>query len=170
MVFSGRLLNGRSSMPSLLASCGTLVAVTPLVIWCHDSLFSLCRVRGSSMEPTLFSGDILVVRKADGFWQRWKLPTSISSSRTTVEGGDEEKDDLKRFTENDEQSNKRERVLAYEREHCNSNGSIGLLRKPPTPLTGNIVVCKDPEKYPDRWSIERVAAIGGETVRVHTIL
>jgi signal peptidase I len=137
-------------------------------------LFSLCRVRGSSMEPTLFSGDILVVRKADGFWQRWKLPTSSSSSssssRTTVEGGDEEKDDRQQFTENDEQSCKRERVLVYEREHCNSNGSIGLLRKPPTPLTGNIVVFKDPKKYPDRWSIERVAAIGGETVRMHSIL
>jgi signal peptidase I len=155
-------------MPSLLASCGTLVAVTPLAIWCHDSLFSLCRVRGSSMDPTLFPGDILVVRKADGFWQRWKLPTSISSM-TTVEGGDEEKDDSQRLIENDERSNKREQVLAYEREHCNSNGSVGLLRKPPTPLTGNIVVFKDPEKYPDRWNIERVAAIGGETVRVHTI-
>ena len=105
------------------------------------------------MEPTLFWGDILVLRKADGFWQRWKLPT------TSI--GLEEKDDL------DETSIKRERILVYEREHCNSNGSIGLLRKPPTPIAGNIVIFKNPEKYTDRWSIERVIATGGETVRLH---
>lgn len=146
-------MDGRSAS-SFLASCGTMVAISPLVIWSNDSFFSLCRVRRSSMEPTLFPGDILVVRKADGFWQRWKLPAIMGG---TI--GDE------RQTDDDERSIERERVLAYEREHCNSNGSVGLLRKPPTPLTGDIVVLKDPEKYPGQWIVERVVAIGGETVR-----
>uniref|UniRef100_A0A6T9YI78 Mitochondrial inner membrane protease subunit 2 n=1 Tax=Pseudo-nitzschia arenysensis TaxID=697910 RepID=A0A6T9YI78_9STRA len=144
MAFSQQLLKGRAA-PSFLASCGTLVAVTPLIVWAHDSLFSLCRVRDSSMEPTLFPGDILVVRKADGFWQRWTTTKEEAIDETA--------------------SVERERILAYERDHCNSNGAIGLLRKPPIPISGNIIVFKNPEKYPDQWSIQRVLATGGETVR-----
>lgn len=96
------------------------------------------------MEPTLFSGDVLVVRKADGFWQRW---TNSTKEETEIDGSAVE----------------RERILAYERDHCNSSGAIGLLRKPPTPITGNIVVFKNPETYPDQWSIKRVLGTGGET-------
>ena len=154
MAFYERILK-RGASPSFLASCGTLIAVAPLVVWANDSLFSLCEVRDSSMEPTLFSGDILVVRKADGIWQRWKLPSN--SSETT---------DEKKIDELNEVFAKRQQILDYEKEHCNSNGAIGLLRKPPTPITGNIVVFKNPDKYPDRWSIERVLATGGETVRL----
>eukprot|EP00533_Pseudo-nitzschia_delicatissima_P015486 CAMPEP_0197263442 /NCGR_PEP_ID=MMETSP1432-20130617/1168_1 /TAXON_ID=44447 /ORGANISM="Pseudo-nitzschia delicatissima, Strain UNC1205" /LENGTH=148 /DNA_ID=CAMNT_0042727935 /DNA_START=176 /DNA_END=619 /DNA_ORIENTATION=- len=95
------------------------------------------------MEPTLFSGDVVVVRKADGFWQRW----SSTKEETGVDKSDVE----------------RQRILAYERDHCNSNGAIGLLRKPPTPITGNIVVFNNPESYPDQWSIKRVLGTGGET-------
>jgi len=109
------------------------------------------------MEPTLFPGDILVIRKADGLWQRWKFPSR------RIEGN-EEKNHSGRFNEADERAFERERVLAYEREHCNSNGSIGLFRKPPTPITGDVAVFKDPGTYPDRWNIKRVVAIGGETV------
>ena len=109
------------------------------------------------MEPTLFSGDILVVRKADGIWQRWKLSSSSSSSSETTKE--------KEMNDSEEVFAKREQILAYEKEHCNSNGAIGLLRKPPTPIAGNIVVFKNPDKYPDRWSVERVLATGGETVR-----
>ncbi len=148
MASSQRLLK-LGAAPSFLASCGTLVAVAPLIVWAHDSLFSLCRVRDSSMEPTLFSGDILVVRKADGFWQRWTMREEEKAV--------------------DKASLERERILAYERDHCNSNGAIGLLRKPPIPISGNIVVFKNPEKYPDQWNIERVLATGGETVSFHNM-
>jgi signal peptidase I len=109
------------------------------------------------MEPTLFPGDVLVVRKSDGIWQRWR------SSRT-VGGG--ETNTNEKVTDYDEQAIQREKILAYERKHCNSNGFVGLLRKPPTPVNGNIVVFKDPQKYPDRWNVERVVGVGGETVRL----
>lgn len=142
-------------MPSFFASCGTMIAVFPLAVWAHDSFFSICRVRGSSMEPTLFCGDILVVRKSDGFWQRWTRPR-------TIEGEEVMEDE--RPKDNIEWAIERERVLAYEREYCNSNGSIGLLRKPPTPITGNIVVFKNPERFPDQWNIKRVVALGGQIV------
>jgi len=108
------------------------------------------------MEPTLFHGDILVVRKADGFWQRLKMPASFRMK--------EGKNNHESIIDNDEHAIKRERILAYERQHCNSNGHIGLLRKPPTPVTGDIVIFKSPDKYPDQWSIKRTIAIGGESV------
>ena len=117
------------------------------------------------MEPTLFAGDIVLVRKADGFWQRWKT----SSGNRTVEGG-EGKQQKEMPIINDKFTIERERVLAYERKHGNSNGSIGLLRKPPTPITNNLVVFKDPEKYPDRWNVKRVVALGGQIVRVQSLL
>lgn len=141
-----------TAISSIIASCGTLFAVSPLVVWSLDSLFSIGRVRDSTMEPTLFRGDVLVIRKADGFWQRLKVPTR---DKTTED---------ERLTDNDKRAIERERVLAYERNHCNSNGYIGLLRKPPTPITGNIVVFKDPEKYPDEWNIKRAVALGGESI------
>ena len=153
-------MNGKS-MSSILVSSGTLIAATPLVVWSRDSLFSLCWVQGSSMEPTLFHGDILVVRKADGFWQRLKMPEKFRMK--------ERKDNHGSSFDNDEQAIKREQILAYERQHCNSNGHIGFLRKPPTPVTGNIVVFKTPEKYPDQWNIKRTIALGGESVRVHSL-
>jgi len=108
------------------------------------------------MEPTLFAGDIVLVRKADGFWQRWKT----SSGNRTVGGEGKQQKEMPIIK--DKFTIERERVLAYERKHCNSNGSIGLLRKPPTPITNNLVVFKDPKKYPDRWNVKRVVALGGQ--------
>ena len=104
------------------------------------------------MEPTLFSGDIIVVRKSDGFWQQWTRPW---------ENAENQSDSNLRW------AIERERVLAYERDHCNSNGTaIGILRKPATPITGDIVVYEDPEKFPGHWNIKRVVALGGQTVRI----
>ena len=48
---------------SFFASFGTIIAISPIVVWAHDSFFSVCRIRGKSMEPTLYCGDIVVVRK-----------------------------------------------------------------------------------------------------------
>eukprot|EP00536_Pseudo-nitzschia_multiseries_P012289 jgi/Psemu1/208220/e_gw1.462.10.1 len=159
MINFSRHLRNRT-IPSVFASCGTMIAVFPIAVWAHDSLFSLCRVRGSSMEPTLFHGDIVVVRKSDGFWQHW----TRSFDKATIERK-EGNYEHERTTDNNQWAVERERVLAFEREHCNSNGAIGLLRKPATPITGDIVVFKDPEKYPDRWNIKRVVALGGQIMR-----
>lgn len=163
--------------PSVLfASCGTMIACFPLAVWAHDSLFSLCRVRGSSMEPTLFNGDIIVVRKSDGFWQRWTRPVvektkTKTRTKESNEGKDGQECQNPATRDNSNENNQRwiverERVLAFERENCNSNGLIGLLRKPATPITGDIVVFKDPERYPDRWNIKRVVALGGQQVQL----
>ena len=111
------------------------------------------------MEPALFDGDVVVVRKSDGFWQRFTRPIGNDS-----QGRQADRHKHQRWAA------ERERVLSYEREHCNSNGSIGLLRKPATPITGDIVVFKDPEKYPDRWNIKRVVALGGQIARASVLV
>lgn len=160
MNYSRRLMNGGNRY-SFFASCGSAVAALPLAIWLHDNFFSLCLVRGSSMEPTLFDGDILVVRKSDGFWQRWTRP----DNDTTLNGDDRREDQKITQSANKRWAIERKHMLAYEREHCNSNGSIGLLRKPPIPIKEDIVVFKDPGKYPDRWNIKRAVAFGGQLVR-----
>ena len=41
------------------------VASLPLTVWVRDSLVDVCRVQGTSMEPVLRDGDILLVRKCD---------------------------------------------------------------------------------------------------------
>lgn len=156
---------------SFFASFGTIIAISPIVVWAHDSFFSVCRIRGKSMEPTLYCGDIVVVRKSDGFWQRWTRPL-IQDEKEKEEYKEKEGTKGKKQPDNTNYSNnewaiKRGKILAFEKDYCNSNGSIGLFRKPPTPINGDIVVYKNPEKYPDQWNIKRVIAIGGQTVRTN---
>jgi Signal peptidase, peptidase S26 len=43
----------------------TLLAMIPLLIWFRDSFFSVYRVQGTSMEPTLYHNEIVLVRKCD---------------------------------------------------------------------------------------------------------
>lgn len=134
-----------------LSSLGTAVALSPVVLWALDSVFSIHRIVDNSMEPTLSKGDLVVVRKAEGFWQRWTRPLN----------GDENHHNNIWLAE-------RSKILNLEKEHCQSNGAIGLLRKPPVPITGDIIVYKDPHKYPDRLNVKRVTALGGQTVRQHS--
>ncbi|MGK3738663.1 MAG: signal peptidase I [Bacillariaceae sp.] len=157
------------SASSFFASFGTIIAISPIIVWAHDGFFSICKIRGKSMEPTLYCGDIVVVRKSDGFWQRWTRPRPLIKD-------EEEDEEEKKGTKGKKQPNKndnnewaieRGKILAFERDYCNSNGSIGLFRKPPTPINGDIVVYKNPEKYPDQWNIKRVIAIGGQNVRTN---
>jgi len=131
------------------------------------------------MEPTLYDGDIVVVRSADGFWQRWtKRQEDIASQKHNGENGydddyhgadnniyddDDDDDDDRRW------SYERRRVLEYEGEQCNVNPTPDLiLRCPPIPVTGDIVVFQDPTKYfPNHsWNIKRVIGLGGQMVLV----
>jgi signal peptidase I len=89
----------------------------------------------------LYDGDVVVVRKSDGIWQRWTR----------------EKDESGWAAE-------REKVLAYEKQHCRSSSFTGWLRIPPVPVRNNIVVYKDPETYPPKWNIKRVIGLGGQIV------
>ena len=121
------------------------VAAMPLFFWAQDSLFSLYWVSGSSMEPSLKHGDIVVVRKADGIWQR----------KTR-----KEEDPVDTF--------QREHQRDLEHKHCNANGVGWLLHKPPMPVVDDIVVYHDPEEYPPKYSIKRVVGLGQQVIIIPT--
>ena len=94
------------------------------------------------MEPTLKDGDIVVFRKSESFLWR----------------GNDDEGPEKQF--------EREQVQEWERTHCNQTISPSwFVKKPPLPVTGNIIVYQDPEYYPSRWNIKRVIGLGGQVVR-----
>jgi signal peptidase I len=164
----------------------TVVATLPLAVWINDTFFKLCRVHGSSMEPTLLDGDVVVVRLSDGFWQQWtrKLPVNETDddansnsdigrrrkdtvdiqqhglSGITNQRTDYNKDDIRWDYE-------RRKVLKYESEYCNVNPNPNVwLRRPPVPVAGDIVVFHDPSTYgpSSAWNIKRVIGLGGQMV------
>lgn len=117
------------------------LAALPTFVWMQDSVFSLYRVSGSSMEPSLKHGDIVVVRKSDGIWQR----------KTR-----KDEDPMLTF--------QRDHQRDLEQIHCNSNGVGWLLHKPPMPVVGDIIVYQDPTEYPPRYSIKRVVGLGQQII------
>lgn len=160
------------------------------------------------MEPTLWHGDIVVVRKSDGFWQRWTRKVTVGSEGSSGESGEglddirggsgiinyhkrprsnnrndnndnngnssgndttrtkgedgDENDDLFRW------HNERRQVLKREAIHCSSHPSPDLvLRRPPIPVTGDVVVYQDPTAYGNgKKNIKRVVGLGGQMVRI----
>ena len=137
---SANVLTGKLASVSGTAWASALAAV-PILLWAHDSLFSLYRVNGSSMEPSLKHGDIVIVRKADGIWQKQTRKNE---------------DPLLTF--------QRRQQLDLERTHCHSNGVSWLIHKPPTPTINDIIVFKDPTEYPWKYSIKRVIGLGHQVV------
>ncbi|KAG7344245.1 signal peptidase I [Nitzschia inconspicua] len=156
------------------------LATIPLAILLHDNLFSLYRVKGSSMEPSLQDGDVVVVRKADGIWQRWTQtwPIKDNVNNNNKNSNSSSNNNNKKIGDNDADNTnpsispfawaiERGDVLEYEMEHCRSSPRTGWLRTPPVPVTGNIVVFQDPETYPSQWNIKRVIGLGGQVVLVN---
>jgi signal peptidase I len=123
----------------------TVVASVPIVLWGRDNFYSLVRVQGASMEPTLQQGDVVLVRKADG----GALPRLFSS---LVFGG--ARDDASTSTVS------RSAVL--------SNPSFArLYERPPQVKTGQVVVFQSVETaFPSEWIVKRVWGTHGTWVQV----
>jgi signal peptidase I len=101
------------------------------------------------MEPSLKDGDILLVRKSDNMlWQYWNNKTSDKLSESV------------------ERTFQRDRLEEFEALHCSTTPSI--IQKPPMPLTGDVVVYKDPRDYnpQQKMNIKRVVGLGGQIVRI----
>jgi hypothetical protein len=83
-----------SSVSLLRRYLTSAVLVVPPVLYYRDNFYSLYVVRGTSMEPSLNHGDVLLVRKSDVYpermWRRWK---SGSSPPPSVVGASEEEDE-----------------------------------------------------------------------------
>eukprot|EP00578_Thalassiosira_sp_NH16_P014114 CAMPEP_0181107088 /NCGR_PEP_ID=MMETSP1071-20121207/16892_1 /TAXON_ID=35127 /ORGANISM="Thalassiosira sp., Strain NH16" /LENGTH=208 /DNA_ID=CAMNT_0023190565 /DNA_START=462 /DNA_END=1088 /DNA_ORIENTATION=+ len=128
----------------------------PPIVFFKDNFYSLYRVEGSSMEPSLYHGDVLLVRKSDVFpgtmWKRWM---SLASSY-------EEEEDHQNAV----------RVMALD---ASMGSPIGdwwsgntYLKPPMIHRIGSVIVFKAPDatKYPSReFRVKRVIGLGGQICR-----
>lgn len=167
-----------ASRPTALLS---VAAAIPLVISIRDSFYSLCKVQGSSMEPTLKDGDILLMRKADfPVLRRWGIGTGrhdgpdkstmrkdlLTVKKTYDSDGDDE-------NENERISNllmRSRRLREYEyQDHVARESSLVWFRSPPWPMKGQIVTYRSPYRYPTELCIKRVVGVAGQVVSIVTV-
>ena len=160
---------GRISIRSTLAAM-------PLGLYVTDSFYSIVRVHGSCMEPTMYDGDLLLVRKSDNPWWQQLTKYVKHNLKQCYSYLGEKKD----WPNNDRNLDEKdpepaERILErrtlkdYERQHCATTPSLQI--KPPMALLGDIVVYKDPKYYycqaelNARLNVKRVIGLGGQVVR-----
>lgn len=142
---------GDSSKSTMIS----LAAAFPLFVCVKDSFYSLCRVKGSSMEPNLRDGDLLLIRKAD-----FPVLRCFSSN-------DEHQHLLDETNLNDVSGPlmRRRRLREYEYQHAMLKGDEGLwFRSPPWPQRGQVVTYRSPYKYPPEFCIKRVIGVAGQVV------
>eukprot|EP00574_Skeletonema_japonicum_P011779 CAMPEP_0201728768 /NCGR_PEP_ID=MMETSP0593-20130828/17093_1 /ASSEMBLY_ACC=CAM_ASM_000672 /TAXON_ID=267983 /ORGANISM="Skeletonema japonicum, Strain CCMP2506" /LENGTH=226 /DNA_ID=CAMNT_0048220985 /DNA_START=195 /DNA_END=871 /DNA_ORIENTATION=+ len=134
-----------------------MALILPPAKFISDTFYSLYRVQGSSMEPALQDGDILLVRKSDLLphldWKRW---TSSSASSY----------------EEEEAHQTAIRVIAHDaqsgRPIGENNVGYTYLHPPTIHQLGAVVVFRAPdaEKYPSsEYRVKRVVGLGGQIVR-----
>lgn len=133
-----------------------IVLFAPPIIYFKNNFYSFYRVDGSSMEPALLHGDVVLVRKSDIYPDRmWRKFTSLATSY-----------------EEEEIHQNAMRVLATE---ASSNRPIGewmtahTYLKPPTiHELGAVIVFQAPDaaKYPtSEYRAKRVIGLGGQLCR-----
>jgi len=150
-----------SSSSSSSRYWATIAACVPLAIWARDSLFGFCRVQGSSMEPELENGDLILVRKCE-------LGTVADSLVRAIFGGEDG---------NAGETTERARLLMYEWAEQSGMGGMGLnahqhqvpvsrlYECPPLALSGHVVVYKNPRvAFPNELCVKRVIGVSGQYV------
>ncbi|KAL7480896.1 hypothetical protein ACHAW6_006557 [Cyclotella cf. meneghiniana] len=142
-----------ASSSRLLQTLSTLTVTLPPLVYLRDNFFSLFRVQGSSMEPALYHGDVLLVRMADVLpyrqWQQWTsaVPTAEERDQNAL------------------------RVIALDAE---SERPIGdtltgytYLHPPTIHKLGAVIVFRAPdaEKFPSgEYRVKRVIGLGGQII------
>jgi signal peptidase I len=137
----------------------SLAAAVPLLVFFRDNVLSLCKVQGSSMEPTLKNGDILLIRKAD-------FPILGRIGRRLGVGYKSDIDEsLLDNNDNADEETKRRRLREYEFQHFASRENAGVwVRWPPSPVKGQIITYRSPDAYPPDLVIKRVIGVSGQVV------
>lgn len=131
-------------LPSPLRSPLHIAALTvPLTIYFADNFFSVHRVKGTSMEPALKDGDLLLVRRSD------LLPgRRMAMRQTNISFGPAELDHA--------------RALQLEAE---GSGKVPSMLKPPVVIGGDVVAFCDPSKaFPKQYVVKRVIGISTQMV------
>lgn len=170
-------MTSRGALVLLRRYLTSVALIVPPVLHLRDNFYSLYVVRGTSMEPNLKDGDVLLVRKSDIYpermWRRWasagsKDDDDDNNERTTnkVDGDDID------AAENDRNSDALH-VMAYD---VSSGRPIGnwhigyTYLKPPTICQTGIVIlyrAPDAEKYPmGEYRVKRVIGLGGQICSV----
>lgn len=128
----------------LSRAVSTFALSFPVVVWTSDSICSVYKVRGKSMEPSLKDGDVVLVRKADIV--RF-LVKDISNIFTAYDFGTRE-------------LTSEERILQIE------GRPARILSRPPLVVPGDVVVfCNPNTAFPNQNIIKRIVATGGQMVR-----
>lgn len=149
------------------------VASLPLTVWVRDSLVDVCRVQGTSMEPVLRDGDILLVRKCDpGALVEGLVDLAASLRSRIVSGVDNNNnnhndDSARQFRSS---SIERARLLRHEQSlGVGMHAPVArLYDSPPLALPGHVAIYQDPTSYPIQLNVKRVIGVGGQCVRPRT--
>jgi signal peptidase I len=111
----------------------------PVTLWITDLMYSTCKVRGTSMEPTLKDGDVVLVRKSD-------VLSDFNLTTTPDDATDRAR--LKRM----------EATMSNSIDHP-------IISRPPIVVAGHVVVFTSPKTaFPHEYRVKRVAAVGGQLV------
>ena len=150
-----RLGSSASSSAASLPWKTTLASV-PVMVWARDSLVGLCRVQGTSMEPNLHHGDIVLVRKCD-------FGTLVDVVLSLIVGDRKENDPMSKNS-----TTERARLVRYESvQGITTHAPVSrLYETPPLALTGQVVVFQDPTTFPPQLTVKRVIGVGGQWVRL----
>lgn len=152
----------------------SVVAAVPLMICVRDSFYSLCKVKGSSMDPSLKNGDVLLIRKADFPVLRWNRNNDVNKS----DFGDDDNNNNTSSSSSDQHHNggghddvsgpmmRNRRLREYEyQHHLARHDSTVWFRCPPWPMRGQIVTYRSPYQYPSELCVKRVVGVAGQVVR-----
>jgi signal peptidase I len=139
----------------------SFVAAVPLLVCFRDNMFSLCKVQGSSMEPTLQNGDILLIRKAD-FPIMGRVMMACNNSNKTHDNNDND-NDVNDDKLEEETKKRRLRENEFQRFAARENQAVWV-RWPPSPMRGQIITYKSPDAYPPDLVIKRVIGLAGQVV------
>uniref|UniRef100_A0A7S4MNR6 Mitochondrial inner membrane protease subunit n=1 Tax=Odontella aurita TaxID=265563 RepID=A0A7S4MNR6_9STRA len=180
-----RCVSLRIRRPAPLLS--TLALTLPFAIYVRDDYCSAHVVRGSSMEPSLRDGDVVLVCRADlfpGFRRSW-LETLWRRCAEAV-GLAQEEEGEREMTPREEEERRRDEIDLKKARRIARRDDVGIsvgsgdgnelhdrgvfsavATRPVTILPGDVILFRSPRYTfaPVRYDVKRVLGLGGQRVR-----
>lgn len=137
---------------SFWTRAATVPASLPAVIYVRDSFFGLSHVHGSSMEPSLKDGDVVLVRKCEAGTFTSSLWLWTTNRNNNVDA--------------DRECAVRHERLQQKLQSGMGGGESGwIASRPPLVLPGQVLVYQNPLSLTKEYFVKRVAAVGGQWLR-----
>jgi signal peptidase I len=164
--------------PSWIVSFATAITLSyPIFIWFRDNMYSLRRVNGFSMIPTLQPGDVILVRQSERgiladilasivlipFWNIFAWTGLFDADKKSTLP---DPTSLSASAEFDDVDSHLQQIHQYEIMHGALEHAIAAkwYDRPITVLPGHIVVFDAPNRYPPQSSIKRAIGVGGQFI------